>query len=137
VHDEMVIFSRTYDLLTWLLPKAEKFPRAQRFAVTKRLQDAALDFQERLIEANALGVGKARARKFQEADAALHKLRLYLRLAHRWKWLNDGAYEHVSKMVTEIGRLLGGWMRSNRSQDGAPRDRRGRGDAPHLSSPGS
>ncbi len=98
----MVIFSRTYDLLTWLIPKSERFPMAQRFAVTKRLQDAALDFQEHLIEANALEPGKARARKLREA--ALHKLRLYLRLAHRWKWLNDGAYEHVSKMVAEIGR---------------------------------
>ncbi len=110
--DEMVIFTRTYDLLTWLLPLAEKFPRAQRFVVTKRLQDAALDFQERLIEANAASAGPRRTRKLAEADAELLKLRLYLRLAHRWSWLSDGQYEHVSAMVAEIGRLLGGWIRS-------------------------
>jgi len=34
-----------------------------------------------------------------------------LRLAHRWHWLSDGQYEHVSRMVAEIGKLLGGWMR--------------------------
>ena len=34
--EEMVIFSRTYDLLTWLLPHCERFPAAQRFVVTKR-----------------------------------------------------------------------------------------------------
>ena len=44
--DEMVIFTRTYDLVTWLLPLAEKFPRSQRFVVTQRLQTAALNFQE-------------------------------------------------------------------------------------------
>ena len=29
---EMVIFTRTYDLLLWLLPRCEKFPKAQRAA---------------------------------------------------------------------------------------------------------
>ena len=50
-----------------------------------------------------------------EADAALNTQRLYLRLAHRWHWLSDGQYEHVSKMVAEIGRLLGGWIRQERA----------------------
>jgi hypothetical protein len=43
----------------------------------------------------------------------LTKLRLYLRLAHRWQWLNDGQYEHVSRMVAEVGKLLGGWVKSS------------------------
>jgi 23S rRNA-intervening sequence protein len=122
--DDMVIFTRTYDLLTWLLPKADGFPRTQRFVVTKRLQDAALDFQETLIEANVLPTGRSRASRLREADAELRKLRLYLRLVHRWQWLSDGQYEHVSAAVAEIGRLLGGWLRSN----AAPR----KGEAPQA-----
>jgi len=34
-----------------------------------------------------------------------------LRVAHRWHWLTDGQYEHVSRLVAEIGRLLGGWIK--------------------------
>lgn len=114
----MVIFTRTFDLLTWLLPQTEKFPRSQRFAVTKRMQDAALNFQELIFEANAVGAGRLRRQRLYEADAELTKLRLYLRLAHRWHWLNDGQYEHVSGLVAEIGRLLGGWLRVS---DAAPK----------------
>ncbi len=44
--------------------------------------------------------------------AALGRLRIYLRLAHRWRWLSDGQYAHISAMVAEIGRLLGGWLRA-------------------------
>ena len=50
--DSMVIFTRTYDFISWLIPKTMSFPRSQRFVVTQRLQDAALSFQEYLIEAN-------------------------------------------------------------------------------------
>jgi hypothetical protein len=73
--------------------------------------DAALDFQEALFEAQSQG-GSTRDRHLRQADAALNKLRLYLRLAHRWHWLNDGQYQHVSTMVVELGRLLGGWRRA-------------------------
>ena len=108
--EEMVVFTRCYDLLAWLLPKAEKFPRAYRFTVTQRLVDAALDVQEALVEAQSQR-DAARLASLRAADAALSRLRLYLRLAHQWRWLNHGQFEHVSAMVAEIGRLLGGWLK--------------------------
>jgi hypothetical protein len=106
--EDMIILTRTFDLLAWLLPKLERFPRLYRSTVTQRLMDAALDFQEALFEAQSQG-GSTRERHLRQADAALNKLRLYLRLAHRWHWLNDGQYQHVSTMVVELGRMLGGW----------------------------
>jgi four helix bundle protein len=106
----MVIFTRTYDLLTWLVPRTMDFPRSQRFVVTRRLQDAALDFQERIIEANRLW-GRERLAQLRRADASLDKVRLYLRLATRWEWLSEGQYRHVSQMVKEIGSMLGGWIK--------------------------
>ena len=108
---ELIIMTRTYDLLSWLLPKAERFPKMHRRTVTQRLMDAALDFQEALFEAQSQG-GTTRQRHLRAADAALNKVRLYLRLAHRWRWLNDGQYRHVSAIVAELGRLLGGWLKT-------------------------
>ena len=48
---EMPIFTRTYDFLTWLLPATNHFPRAHRHSFTQRLLDAAFDLRERLEEA--------------------------------------------------------------------------------------
>ncbi|MCB0243023.1 MAG: diversity-generating retroelement protein Avd [Anaerolineae bacterium] len=109
-HQEMVIFTRTFDFLTWLLPATNHFPRAHRHTFTRRLLDAAFDFQERIEEANARK-GQARLEQIRRADEALGKVRIYLRLAARWDWLNDGQYAHGAKMVAEIGRLLGGWQK--------------------------
>lgn len=112
--DEMVILTRTFDLLNWLLPKLEDFPRLYRATVTQRMMDAALDFQEALFDAQARR-GESRFRCLQEADAHLNKLRLYLRLAHHWHWLSSGQYHHASQMVAEVGRLLGGWIKQAQS----------------------
>ncbi|PZN75001.1 MAG: diversity-generating retroelement protein Avd [Candidatus Methylumidiphilus alinenensis] len=111
---EMVILTQTYDLLTWLLPQCEHFPKSQRFVVTQRLQSSVLDFQESLFEANARK-GPERLAHLQAADASLNKLRLYLRLSRHWDWLSSGQYEHVSRMVANIGKLLGGWIKQTKS----------------------
>ena len=79
---EMVIFTRTFDLLAWLLPLTEKFPKAQRFTITQRLTDAALDFQETLFFANAHR-DVERYEYLQDADAYLDNVRLYLRMAYQ------------------------------------------------------
>ena len=108
--EEMVIFTRTFDLLAWILPRAADFPRAYRDTLSKRLQDAVMDFQEALYDANAASASE-RLAHLRCADAHLNKTRLYLRLGLQFQWLSSGQYEHVSKMVAEIGRLLGGWIK--------------------------
>ena len=109
--EDMIILARTFDLLAWLLPKLEHFPRLYRATLTQRLMDAALDMQEALFAAQSER-GAVRQAHLRQADAALNRLRLYLRLAHHWQWLSAGQYQHVSRMVAEVGRLLGGWMRA-------------------------
>jgi hypothetical protein len=108
--EEMPIFTRTYDFLTWLLPATNHFPRAHRHDFTHRLLDAAFDLRERLEEANNRR-GAARLERLDRADEALGRVRLYIRLAAGWGWLSSEQYAHVSGMTVEIGRLLGGWKK--------------------------
>jgi len=116
---EMPLFTRTFDFLTWLMPITNHFPRSQRFLITKRLLDAALDFQETIIEANNCR-GRKRLSRLKQADELLDRMRLYLRLAARYKWLKRGQYRHAAQMVAEMGRLLGGWQRTTQQQKPAP-----------------
>lgn len=120
----MLLLTRTFDLLEWLLPKTEKFPRAYRHSLTRHLADALLCFQEKLFLARKRR-GAERQRLLLECDAHLESVRLYLRLAHHWHWLTDGQYEHVSRLVAEIGRLLGGWVK--RPEGGKERGATGAG----------
>jgi hypothetical protein len=108
--EEMPIFIRSFDFLTWLLPITNNFPRAQRHTATKRLLDAAFDLREHLEAANHR-LGAARLQFLDAADEDLDNIRLYIRLAMKWEWLTDGQYQHAAAMVAEIGRLLGGWKK--------------------------
>jgi four helix bundle protein len=110
VGQEMPIFTRTFDFLTWLLPATNHFPTSHRHTFTRRLLDSAFDLRERLETANHRK-GSDRLEYLALADEALDRVRTYLRLAARWEWLSAGQYQHVSSMVVEIGKLLGGWIK--------------------------
>ena len=114
---ELPIFTRTYDFLAWLVPFTDHFPRLHRHTVTRRLLDAAFDFHERLLTANSLR-GQARLQELLAADVELDKVRHYLRLAHRWQWIDAGQYEHAGRLVAELGKLLGGWQKITRQPNG-------------------
>jgi hypothetical protein len=105
------IFTKTYDLLVWLVPATTKFPREHRFVMAKAVQETVLRFQEHLIEAG-LTQDKGRQRALAQADVDLTKLRFYLRLCQDLGLITPRQYRHGAEMVTEVGRLLGGWRQS-------------------------
>jgi hypothetical protein len=103
------IFSKTYDFVKWLIPLTIKFPRTQRFILAEALQEEALRFQGYLIEAVHQ---PAPVSMLTTADGELDKIRTHLRLCRDLALISPGQYEHAAGMLTEIGRLLGGWKRS-------------------------
>ena len=46
---ESPIFTRTYDLIRWLIPVTMKFPRMQRFVLAERLQHTVVNEVGRLL----------------------------------------------------------------------------------------
>ena len=107
---ESPIFVRTYDFILWLIPRMLSFPRSQRFILTKRLQDSLLDFYETIIE-GALCSNRRLPSQLHTADVKLVKVRKYLRLARDLEWFTPRQYQFAAAQVTEIGNLLGGWMK--------------------------
>lgn len=104
------IFSKTYDFLLWLLNHTEAFPKSERFRLAKRLEDTAFEFYELLVTA-----GRSTHRRRQvllDADLVLDKLRFYVRLSHARKLTSQGQYQHAAEQLVEIGKLLGGWLKS-------------------------
>ncbi len=107
------IFSRTHDLVKWLVQTARRFPRDQRFILAQRLLAKAFELEDALVAAS-VDRGSTR-RHLISADVALTGLRRALHLCNDLGHLSDRQYGHASAMVAEVGRLLGGWHKSLRT----------------------
>ncbi len=92
-----------------LLDRTQKFPKSIRFTFTTRIDNLALDVMERLVEARYATAGSKKA-FLREADSALTRLRILLRLCRDRRYLDRGGFEHAVRNLDEAGQMLGGWM---------------------------
>ncbi len=76
---ESPLFVKTYDLLVYLMPVSEKFPRSQRPVLGRRLQTIALNFLDLLLAARKCTAQK-RPALLHQADLELDRLRYTVRL---------------------------------------------------------
>jgi hypothetical protein len=103
------IFTKTYDLLLWLIPRTLAFPKSQRGVLARQVQTQLFTLYEALVEA---GLSETPLPHLRRADASLTKLRTYLRLSRDLQLLSIKQYGYASQQVAQVGRLLGGWLRS-------------------------
>ncbi len=106
------LFVKTYDFLLWLIPLTLKFPKSQRFLLAERLSRLALDFYDTILE--AVMEPAQQAHTLRQADKQLTKIRLYIRLSYDLHCISLGQFEHASRLLDELGRLLGGWQRKQK-----------------------
>ena len=102
------IYVRTHDLLDWLVPHLEGWPRPQRFFLARQTLESATQFYRLLLRARKVR-GDDRRRTLLDADVELETLKALLRLGQERRYMNLGQYQHVSVVLVDIGRQLGGW----------------------------
>jgi hypothetical protein len=80
--------------------------------IGERLQILAMDFLGLIIRANAVR-NNARKDLLTEASVTLDLFKVMLRLAHDTKALPEKGYLDLANQSREIGRMLGGWIKSS------------------------
>jgi four helix bundle protein len=86
-----------------------QFPKSEKFALAADMKHCMHLILERTIEANKKYYKKT---TLQELDVEVTKLKAYLRLSKELEFLPFKKYEIWAGMAVEIGRMLGGWMKS-------------------------
>lgn len=103
------VVEKHYQLILWMLPKIANFPKDQRFLLADRIERILLDILEMLIEAV---YSKDRRGILIKINLKLDVLRFMMRIAKDMKYVNIKAYDFFCQSVLEIGRMVGGWMRT-------------------------
>jgi hypothetical protein len=109
VPEELVVITKTYDFILWSCRHTSKFPRNHRFVLGERLERNLYELLETLIRAKYT---RQRRELLEQANRMLEILRFQVRLAKDLQCLKVDSYGFAGKSIDEIGRLVGGWLRS-------------------------
>jgi hypothetical protein len=109
-HEELVVITKTYDLILWSCHHTGKFPHNHRFVLGERIERILYDLLETLIRAKYT---RQRQPLLEKANLLLEILRFQIRLAKDLQCLKVESYGFSARAMDEIGKLVGGWLKSS------------------------
>jgi hypothetical protein len=98
-----------HNLLTWLIPLLDNFPRNRRFTLGERLESGLLEILECLVEAAYV---KNKRDLLKRANNRLAVIRHLWRMAYELQTIPAKRYEHGARLLEELGKQVGGWLKS-------------------------
>jgi hypothetical protein len=111
------ILTKLHDLLVYVIPQINKFPRDQRFVLGDRIENELLDVQESCLRAY---YSRDKRGHLLEANLRLEVARHLVRLAHALRLFSNHTYGVLAEKMDEVGRMIGGWLKSISGVNGAP-----------------
>ncbi len=98
-----------HNLLIWLIPILDNFPRNRRFTLGERLEAGLIEILELLVEA---AYAKTKRDVLRRANLRLAVVRHLWRMAHELQTINTKRYAHGAKLLEDLGKQIGGWLKS-------------------------
>ncbi len=110
---EIPIFKKAYELTKKLYELRGTVPKHDRYALWQRCENLVLEILEGILLASQLRKSQ-KLEPLEHVSVKLNVLRVFLRLAKDLKIMDIKKYGLIEEMVDEIGRMLGGWIKSTR-----------------------
>lgn len=107
--ESLKILQKVFDMIQYAYPALAQYPKAEKFSLVTDIKHILDEMLELTIEAQKKYYKKT---TLQELDVTIAKLKAYLRLSFILKFLPPKKYEVWSSMVVEIGKMLGGWLKT-------------------------
>ena len=108
---DIPIFKKTYDLYKTFHEYRKVVPKHDRFTIFERSEAAILEVLECIMQAS----GESKKEKLptlERGSLKLNMLRVFVRLMKDIKTIDGKKYMNAEATIDEIGRMLGGWIRS-------------------------
>lgn len=93
-----------------MYPRLVNFPKSEKFALAEYIKTEFFEILRYLSSANS--VRSKRMVYAQEADGHLQTLKVLIKLAKERKYLSFGFFEVVDLELTELSKMISGYIRS-------------------------
>lgn len=108
------ILHRIYELYKLFYQYLLAFPKKDRYSLGLKCENLILDILELFFE--AVQSFKDKLQLLEKASLKLNILRILIRLAKDVKIIDFKKYLTLQEKINEIGKMLGGWIKSTKDR---------------------
>lgn len=93
------LFQKSYDLIKWVYPTVNRFPRKQRLVLSQRIEITSIRILELVIDLSESDTRAKRRKILNE----IRKLQILIRLCKDLSYISFRKYEYASSLLNELG----------------------------------
>lgn len=108
---DLAVKQKTEDMISYGYVALRQFPKSERHVLSQEIRQSLWRLLRLIVVCSRRYYKKT---TLQDLDAELDLLRSQVRMAKTLGYLPFKKYEVWSKMLDEIGRMVGGWIKSVR-----------------------
>ncbi len=112
---DIPIFKKSYDLYKTFYSYRTDVPRQDKYAIWQRSEDAVIDLITDILTASQMRQ-MDKIPVLERTSVKLNLLRVFIRLMKETKTTDAKKYMVLQTTIDEIGRMLGGWIKSSRER---------------------
>lgn len=94
-------------MLTILL----KLPRTEKFSIGTEVRTSMYEMLKNILLASKIDKSK-RLQIYNIVDSNIYYQRICIRIMYNQKWIDEKKYKHSNELLAEIGKILGGLIKS-------------------------
>lgn len=110
---EIPIFKKVFELYQTFHMFRSSVPKQDRYTIWQKCENTIIDMLEQLLMATQLST-EEKLLKLEMMSVKLNMLRVFLRMTKDIKAINHKKYIQLELIIDEIGRMLGGWIKSSK-----------------------
>jgi len=103
------IYTKMMEVLLWIFPKVNTFPKKQRFVLGQQMEILRL-----IIQANNEKNTTRKLKHLEKMNTELEILRSLLQISQEMKFMNAKSLGYIIGQIDEVGRMRGGWAKGCR-----------------------
>lgn len=112
---DIPIFKKTYELYKKFYGFRNAVSKQDRFTIWQRCEGIMLDILENILSASQL-CKNDKLPVLEKASLKLNFLRVFIRLMKEVKSIDNKKYVFLQEDIDEIGKMLGGWIKSTKER---------------------
>jgi four helix bundle protein len=111
IQNEAPILKKTVDLYKEYYLCLKTFPKKDQYMLGKKCEEYIVSFMELILSAVS-SYKQEKKDMLMKANNKFDVLKVMLRMARELKMIDNKKYLKLETQIQEIGRMLGGWIRS-------------------------
>lgn len=114
-NNDVPILRKIHELYKTFHEYRKLVPKQERFSVYERTENIIIDILELVLEASYVSKDR-KTDLLERASIKLNITRFFIRLMKENRSLDMKKYTKLQEIIDDMGRMLGGWIRSNNNR---------------------